>query len=79
MTAARHPTEPRPEPTVRPFCAACGSENVVRDAWACWDADGQCWTLAVVFDHAECQDCGTATTIDWAPTDSQPRLKDPTG
>lgn len=38
-------------------CANCGSESVVRDAWAAWDFDRQDWILANVFDEAFCPDC----------------------
>ncbi len=42
---------------VKMVCAHCGSRNVVRDAWAEWDFENQCWELAAVFDAAHCEDC----------------------
>ena len=39
-------------------CAACGSENVKRDAWAVWSVPDQKWELeSEPFDHAYCDDC----------------------
>ena len=44
-------------------CNACGSENVVRDAWAEWDTETQRWALATTFDAAFCEDCDGETRI----------------
>jgi hypothetical protein len=43
-----------------PFCGSCGSDKVVRDAWAAWNADAQEWELQEVFDY---QGCSTLSTI----------------
>ncbi|OAN58669.1 DUF5983 family protein [Sphingobium sp. TCM1] len=47
--------------TVR--CASCGSADVMRDAWACWDDDTQDWVLGSVFDAAFCETCENDTTL----------------
>ena len=52
-------------PATLPLCTSCGSTDIVTDAWACWDADRQCWTVQAVFDHTECQACGTAAAPHW--------------
>ena len=44
-------------------CKSCGSENVLRDAWAEWDSETQRWELSSVFDHAYCDDCDSETKI----------------
>jgi hypothetical protein len=46
-----------------PRCARCGSANILRDAWARWDARVGDWMLAGVFDHAFCVDCDDDTTM----------------
>lgn len=47
--------------TVR--CGSCGSADVMRDAWACWDDDTQDWVLGSVFDAAFCEACENDTTL----------------
>ena len=44
-------------------CGACGSEQVVRDAWAEWNAELQAWQLGAVFDHAWCHRCQRSARI----------------
>lgn len=61
MPAAKHP--PRPTPAVTIHCAICGSENVRRDASAEWNAELQMWEIIKVFDVADCEDCGTETSL----------------
>lgn len=43
--------------TVKYICPECGSENVLADAWAAWNADKQEWELDNVFDACICSDC----------------------
>jgi hypothetical protein len=51
------------------ICRACGSENVLRDAFASWDYDNQRWALHNAFDHAICEDCEGPTSIDEIETE----------
>jgi hypothetical protein len=44
-------------------CATCGSEDVLKDAWAAWDEDKQEWVLRSVYDAAYCEKCDGETTI----------------
>lgn len=44
-------------PKIRIVCSTCGSENVMRDAWAVWNPDTQDWELGNVFDAGHCDDC----------------------
>jgi hypothetical protein len=44
-------------------CGSCGSADVMRDAWACWDDDTQDWVLGSVFDAAFCETCENDTTL----------------
>jgi ribosomal protein L37AE/L43A len=38
-------------------CSYCGSEDVLRDAWAAWSEENQAWELASTFDAAWCNSC----------------------
>jgi hypothetical protein len=42
---------------LRPVCTDCGSDNVMRDAWAIWNMEDQEWDLSQTFDEAFCQNC----------------------
>jgi hypothetical protein len=42
---------------VKPVCNECGGEVVV-DAWAEWDYEGQRWELGETFDNGFCTTCG---------------------
>lgn len=46
---------------MKKVCKHCGSENVVKDAWASWD--GEQWVLEDFFDDEFCKDCDGETTI----------------
>ncbi len=48
-----------------PDCSKCGSDAVVRDAWASWNADTQTWQLKQVFDHTFCPVCEEETKLEW--------------
>ncbi len=48
-------------------CGTCGSDDVVRDAWAEWDVDEQRWVLRTEFDEAYCVSCDAATKIEEKP------------
>lgn len=40
------------------ICGECGSDNVVRDAFARWEPSSQSWEIAVLIDDAGfCHDC----------------------
>ena len=59
-----------------PFCATCGSERVVIDAWACWNRQTGLWELETTFDQAFCQACEKETTLRWRrPKDDVPNLR----
>lgn len=46
-------------------CSHCGSDEVVRDAWASWDSSTEQWVLDNVFDYAYCTNCeGDCRIID---------------
>lgn len=52
-----------------PHCKTCGSERVVKDAWACWNPDSGLWELEHVFDHEHCHQCEGATKLAWSRPD----------
>lgn len=43
------------QPPLRMICSYCGSERVLRDAYAAWDVRRQKWVLQNVFDAAVCE------------------------
>jgi hypothetical protein len=56
---------PDPAPTRFAYiCHLCGSDHVVRDAWAVWDVAAQAWVLDTLFDHAHCHQCLAATRLE---------------
>lgn len=48
-------------------CGTCGSDHIVRDAWAFWSFERQEWELGQGFDHAYCEACETDCTIETVP------------
>lgn len=46
------------------ICAACGSPDVAREAWATWDVAHQRWVLGELFDHVFCHGCHRRVTIE---------------
>ena len=47
----------RPDLGVTVHCSACGSEDVLRDCWASWNAELQSWESTDLQDHAFCRAC----------------------
>jgi hypothetical protein len=41
------------------ICGCCGGDNILRDAWASWDAGAQRWEVASIHDAGFCHDCDT--------------------
>ena len=50
-------------PPITIICKQCGSDNVMRDAWAMWGINSQQWVLGLTFDAAFCEDCDGDTTL----------------
>jgi hypothetical protein len=44
-----------PGAKVKMVCRKCGSDRVLRDAYAAWSVEDQRWELTNVFDHAVCE------------------------
>lgn len=43
---------------IKVICAACGADNVMRDAWVRWDAASQTWEVAAIYDDGGwCNQC----------------------
>jgi hypothetical protein len=56
---------------VKMVCCECGSEDVLADAYAEWDAVAQVWELVETFPKgAYCSDCGCGTRIEEQPLQS---------
>lgn len=47
-----------------PICAACGSRDVLRDAFASWDKVRNQWELHSTYDYMICGDC-ESENIQW--------------
>lgn len=58
-----------------PCCWSCGSERVVKDAWACWNPDSGMWELEQVFDDEHCRQCEDATRIVWTRAEHPPHKR----
>ena len=56
-------TPPFPPQPITIHCETCGSENVRRDASVEWNSELQTWEVVVVYDAADCEDCGGETTL----------------
>lgn len=56
-----------PQPKIRIVCEHCGSENVRRDAWACWDVETQDWVLEHVMDDGYCGECDGKSSLKEVP------------
>lgn len=54
----------QPRHRVTKCCSSCGSDDIVKDAWAEWDEDKQDWVLSDVFDHTYCRACEGETEED---------------
>jgi len=49
-----------------PVCEACGSDEVVFDAWAEWDGEAGNYILAATMDQAFCNGpCGGECSVKW--------------
>jgi hypothetical protein len=59
------------EPKIRMVCEVCGSDEVMRDAWAVWNEDLQEWELGDIFDHAQCDRCEGETRIKEVPIEDE--------
>jgi hypothetical protein len=46
------------------ICSQCGSDEVLRDAYASWCIETQQWVLDNVFDYAHCRTCDEETNIE---------------
>lgn len=53
-----------------PICGSCGSEHVVRDAWACFNPRSGLWELEDTRDGAYCHRCETSTALKWIAVDA---------
>jgi ribosomal protein L37AE/L43A len=59
-------------PKINIVCSHCGSENVMRDAWAVWNVDTQQWDLGTVFDAGHCDDCEGEASLEEVSVEEAP-------
>lgn len=58
-----------------PSCDYCGSERVVKDAWACWNSEFGLWELESVFDQEFCQSCELTCSFVWTRQEIPPNKR----
>jgi len=58
-----------------PYCRTCGSERVVKDAWACWNPQTGLWELQAVFDQEYCEQCEAETSFIWKRVEGAGRAR----
>lgn len=58
-----------------PRCHTCGSERVVKDAWACWNSEYGLWEIETVFDRPFCNQCEAETSLTWARQELPPNQR----
>lgn len=56
-----------PPPPFKYVCSHCGSDDVLRDAWASWNPDARRWECDEVFDEAHCCQCDGRTSLKTVP------------
>ena len=44
-------------------CNRCGSDDVMRDAYAVWSIEDQEWVTHSTYDHAYCYNCDGDTSL----------------
>jgi hypothetical protein len=62
---AGEPRSVRKSDDQEPHCRKCKGRNVVKDAWVEWDDELKIWVANHTGDHARCNDCDSATEIEW--------------
>ncbi len=61
--AGRASVPPPPSPDITIHCRTCGSDDVRRDASVEWNVELQTWEIVTVYDNADCEVCGSETTL----------------
>jgi hypothetical protein len=55
-----------PDQLPKPRCTACGSADILRDAWACWDENQQDWVLHSSYGAYRCEEfCEDDRRVEW--------------
>lgn len=58
-----------------PRCQTCGSERVVKDAWACFNPEYGLWDVEAVFEQAHCHQCDSKVDVVWSRQDIPPNQR----
>jgi len=58
-----------------PYCPTCQSEDVVKDAWACWNPETGLWELENVFDDEFCKKCEVNIELAWKRSEAPPQVR----
>ncbi len=58
-----------------PRCQTCGTERVVKDAWAVWNPEFGLWELETTLDQAHCHQCEGKTQLEWSRQDIPPNQR----
>ena len=48
-----------------PKCSICGSDRILKDAWAAWDNEAQEWVLHSTLDQEYCEQCDGECSVSW--------------
>lgn len=51
------------QPRIKIVCEECGSDDVMKDAWAEWDTTAQAWVIHSTQDHEYCNACEGETRL----------------
>lgn len=63
--------QPKFTPEKNPVCENCGSEEVLRDAYAIWDKEEYDWVLHSTYDKWVCENCDhRSKTVIWRVCDA---------
>lgn len=52
-------------------CATCGSDDVLRDAYARWNPEKQDFDLVATFDHTFCGECDGECSVKAIPYEKE--------
>ena len=50
-------------PKITIVCSHCGSDDVMRDAYAVWSVEDQEWVTHSTYDNAYCYNCSGDTSL----------------
>ncbi len=58
-----------------PRCQSCGSERVVKQAWACFNSASGLWEIEAIRDGNRCHQCDRKTVLVWSQGEDPPKQR----